>query len=149
MTNIEKEILAFNAGEALVEGDIVKLNSSGDAIKVTSAEALDAVGIVYADAGLNERVSVIVRGLLDGVRVLVADTDGEAGYDSAITYGSRLLISGKAAGTYVVGQALSSDQGTGATGGDGTIVAKALEAVAGSDSEDTYTVIKAYVDFIN
>lgn len=149
MTNVEREIIGLEAAEDIVEGDILFIDSDGKAAKETDAEATNVFGIAYNDADSGEYVGVLVRGIHDNVRVLVEDTDSSSGYDSAITAGSRLLVSGKASGTYGVGQALSSDQGTGATAGDGTIVAKAMEAVAGSTSEDTYTQIKCYVDFIN
>lgn len=149
MTNIDKEILKFEAGEDLVEGDIVKVNSDNEAVKQDSAEAKDSFGIVYNDASEGGMVSVIVRGLINNLRVLVEDTDGTSGYDDPISIGDRLLISGKADGTYVVGQACSTDAGTGATGGDGTIVATAMEAVAGVTTDDTYTTIRAYVNFLN
>ena len=149
MVTVEKNIVKFTAGEDLAEQEIVKLNADGEAVKVDSTEETKAVGIVYAEASKGDVVSVITAGLLDNVRVLVEDTSSESGYDASITPGDRLLISGKSDGTYDVGQALSSDQGDGATGGDGTVVAKAFEAVEGSESEDTYTTIKAYVNFIN
>lgn len=147
MTNIEKQILGYKAGEDIVEGDFLTINSDNEVVKNTSAEATNVVGVAYNKANQGEQVGVLVYGLVDNLRVLVEDTDGASGYDSAIAAGDILLISGKAAGTYVVGQACSSTAGTGATGGDGTIVAKALEAVAGSTSEDTYTTIKALVRF--
>lgn len=149
MTNQKTNIDSFVASEDLTAGDIVKLDSNGEAAKVSTAEATDAIGIVYADADEDERVSVVTNGVLDGVHVLVEDTDQSAGYDSAIAQGDHLVISGKASGTYAVGQALSSIDGTSVTTSDATtIVAKALEAVTGSTGEDTYTTIKAYVRFV-
>lgn len=148
MTNVEKELLGFEAAENIVEGDVLYVNADGKAAKVTSAEATNAFGLAYNNANAGDRVSVLVRGLTT-VRVLVSATGTAAGYNAAVVPGSRLLISGKAAGTYTEGQALSSDQGVGATGGDGTVVAKALESVAGAAGTDTYTTIRAYVDFLS
>lgn len=148
MSNQKTEILSFEAGADLVEGDIVYLNTDNEAVKVTAAEATNAIGIVYADADEGEQVSVIVRGIATA-RVLVEDTNGSSGYDDPIARGDQLVISGKAAGTYVAGQALSSTGGTGVSTADATtIVGKALGAVAGVSGDDTYTTIKAYVSFM-
>lgn len=134
---------------ALTAGDFVYIGTDGYITKVASAEATNAVGIVYETVAINKPVSVIAQGITD-VHVLVEDTDGSSGYDAAIAAGSLLVISGKASGTYVVGQALSAVGGTAQTTAvAGMVVGKALEAVAGSTSADTYTTIKAYVNFLN
>jgi len=147
-------ILGFEAAEHLAEGDIVKLNTSGKLAKVSAVEATDAIGIVKSvgnalDAdNTGKQVSVLAQGIID-VPVLVEDTDGSSGYDAAIARGSLLVISGKEAGTYVVGQALCAVGGTAQTTAvAGMVVGKALEAVAGSTAADTYTTIKAYVNFL-
>ena len=147
MTDFKTVIMGYEAAEDLVVGDIVKLDTDGKAAKVSSAEATDAIGIVYGAASAGKQVPVVVEGLAT-VRVLVEDTDGLSGYDAAVARGAHLVISGKSAGTYGVGQALSASTGTGvSTANATTIVAKALEAVAGSTTADTYTTIKAYVRF--
>lgn len=149
MSNINNEIISFEAGADLSEGDIVYINSDNEAVKVTSAEATNAIGIVYADADEGDQVSVLVRGVYPNAHLLVEDTDGTSGYDDPITYGDLLVISGKAAGTYTAGQAFSTTAGTGVSTADATtIVARSLTAVAGSTSEDTYTTGKVYVNFV-
>jgi len=148
MTNINAEIRRGTAAATLIAGDIVKLDTNGKVAKVAAAEATDAVGIIYSGGAADEVVSYVVRGEID-VRVLVQDTDGSSGYDAAIARGSLLVISGKSGGTYDVGQALSAVGGTAQTTAvAGMVVGKALEAVAGSTSADTYTTIKAYVSFM-
>ncbi len=132
---------------ALTAGDFVYIDTSGDIAKVASVEETKCVGIVYADAAIGKPVSVIVKGLIS-VHALVEDTDGSSGYDKAIVAGDQLIISGKAAGTYLVGQAVSAVGGTAqATSVCGMVVGKAVEAVAGSDSADTYTTIMALINF--
>jgi hypothetical protein len=149
MTNVNRELLSFEAGEDLSIGNIVELNSDGEAIKCDSAEATDAIGMVWASADEGSMVNVLVRGVHPAVPVLVEDTDSSSGYDAAIAYGAHLVVSGKSSGTYGVGQALSASTGYGVSIADATtIVAKALEEVDGSISEDTYTTIKAYVNFM-
>ena len=151
--NAKNVILGYEAAEHLVEGDIVKLNTSGKLVKVAAVEATDAIGIVVSNGSAidsdvtGKMVSVLIEGVAT-VRVLVEDTDGASGYDKAIVRGDQLVISGKTSGTYVVGQALSAVGGTAqATSVCGMVVGKALEAVAGSASADTYATLKAYVRF--
>ena len=147
MSNIQNNVLRYEAAADLVTGDIVKLDTNGKAAKVAAAEATDAIGIVVESTDSGKSAPIITSGIID-VRVLVEDTDSGAGYDAAIARGAHLLISGKASGTYPVGQALSASTGTGVTTADATtLVAKALEAVAGSTAADTYTTIKAKVQF--
>lgn len=142
------EYLSFEAGEDLVQGDIVKLNTDDEAVKVDSAEETTAVGVCYNDADEGSQVTVLVRGVADYIRLLVEDTDSSSGYDDPIARGDLLVISGKTAGTYTEGQALSSVDGTGATGDATTIVGRALTAVDGSASDDTYTTGKVFVNFV-
>ena len=150
MTNINTEIIGFEAGADLVAGDIVYLNTDNEAIKCTAAEVTNAIGIVYSDADEGAQVSVTVRGLVDAAHLLVEDTNGSSGYDSAIAYGSQLIISGKAAGTYTAGQALSAVGGTSQTTSiEGMVIGKSLVIVAGVTTGDTYTTGKVYVDFMS
>jgi hypothetical protein len=149
MTNAKNVILGFEAGADLVKGDIVYLNTDNEAVKVTAAEVTNAIGIVYSSASEGEMVSVIVEGIIDDCHLLVEDTDGSSGYDEAIAYGSQLIISGKAAGTYTEGQALSAVGGTAQTTSvEGMVVGKSLTRVAGSTTADTYTTGKVYVNFM-
>lgn len=149
MTDANTHILSFEAGADLVAGDIVELNSDNELIKCTEVEITDAIGIVYADASEGEPCSVIVRGVVDACHLLVEDTDGSSGYDSAIAYGSLLVISGKTSGTYGVGQALSAVGGSAEpTPAAGKIVGKSLTKVAGATTGDTYTTGKVYVNFM-
>ena len=148
MTNINRELLKGTAGADLAYGDIVKYHTDGTFIKQDSAEATDSIGIVWAAGNDGDLVTVLVRGVIDDLHFLIEDTSGSSGYDSAITHGDLLLVSGKTAGTYGVGQAVSKIDGTGVTTANATtIVARALEANAGSASGDTYGKIKAYVSF--
>ena len=138
MTNAKNIILGFEAGADLVAGDIVYLNSDEELVKCTAAEVTNAIGIVYAGAEEGKFASVIVQGVVEEAHLLVEDTDGASGYDSAITFGDLLIISGKAAGTYTAGQALSAVGGTAqATAVAGMVVGKALCAEAGSAAADT------------
>jgi len=147
--NAQNVILSWEAGEDLVAGDIVYLNTDNELVKVAAAESTVAVGIVYADADEGDNCSVIVQGVVDDCHLLVEDTDGSSGYDSAIGYGDQLVISGKAAGTYTAGQALSAVGGTAQTTSvEGMVVGKSLTVVAGSTSADTYTTGKVWVDFM-
>ena len=149
MSDANTHIMSWEAGADLVEGDIVYLNTDNELVKVAAAEATNAVGIVYADAVEGDQCSVIVRGLVDACHLLVEDTNGSSGYDSAIAYGSQLVISGKTSGTYGVGQALSAVGGTGqATSVEGMVVGKSLAIVAGVTTGDTYNTGKVYVDFM-
>jgi len=149
MSNFKTEILSYEAGEDLVAGDIVYLYSDSVVKKISSVEATNAIGMVQGAVSDGDQVAIVAVGIVDGVRVLVEDTDSSSGYDVAIVRGTHLVISGKAAGTYTAGQALSASTGTGVTTANATtIVAKALEAVAGVTTGDTYTTIKAYVKFL-
>ena len=150
MTDINTQIIGYEAGEDLVAGDIVYLNTDGEAVKVAAVEATTAIGIVYSDADEGSMASIIVVGLVDACHLFVEDTDGSSGYDSAIGYGDQLIISGKTAGTYGVGQALSAVGGTAQTTSvEGMVVGKALVIVAGSAAADTYTTGKVYVNFMS
>ena len=134
-----------NLGKAtvdLLKGDIVKKDAAGIVIKVTSAVDKLGMGVVYEDTLAGFEVSVVVAGEVS-VRVLVEDTDGAGTYKTPITYGSPLVISGKVAGTFELGQAFS----TLAAPVAGSIFGKSLGVEAGSASEDTYTLIKAFVNF--
>ena len=143
------EYLSFEAGADLERGDIVKLNSDNEVEKVAAAEATNAVGICYNNADEGDKVTVLVRGVMDDVHLLVEDTDSSSGYDDPIAHGDLLVISGKASGTYVAGQALSTTAGSGVSTADATtIIGRSLTAVAGVDSGDTYTTGKVFVNFV-
>ena len=149
MSNFKTEILSYEAGEDLVANEIVYLYSDSVVKKTSSVEATNAIGMVQGAVSDGDQVAIVANGIVDGVRVLVEDTNGNAGYDAAIVTGAHLVISGKTAGTYGVGQALSASTGSEVTTANATtIVAKALEAVAGASGSDTYTTIKAYVKFL-
>lgn len=148
MTDAQVEIKKFTAAAALVEGNIVELDSSGHAILCDAVKATNAVGIVYADAASGDPVSVVIRGKIQ-VNILIEDTNATSGYDKAIIPGDRLIVSGKTSGTYAVGQALSAVGGTTTiTANLGEIVGMALEGNAGSTTADTYATISAFVSFV-
>lgn len=137
-------ILNFGAAaEDLVDGDIVYINSSGLVAKVTSAEAVNAVGVVQGNAKTGKIPGVLVQGRIKG-RILVEDTDGAGTYKNPIAAGDLLAISGKAGGTYVVGQAFSK-----ITAAAGKMVARALAANAGTTTGDTYATLDMYINFTN
>lgn len=134
-----------NLGKAIVdllEGDIVKKDAAGVVVKVTTAVDKLGMGVVYEDTKFGFEVPVVVVGEVS-VRVLVEDTDGAGTYKTPITYGSPLVISGKTGGTFVEGQAFS----TLASPVAGSIFGKALAVEAGSTSADTFSIIKAFVNF--
>ena len=148
MSNIKNENQSFEAGEALVRGDIVYLNTDNEAVKVAGVEATNAIGIVYAAASEGDQVSVTIKGIVEDVHMLIENTGGSSGYDAPFAYGSLLVISGKAAGTYTEGQALSVITGTGVSVKDRTtIVGKSFVLDAGATPADTYTTGKVYIDF--
>lgn len=149
MTDANTEFMGFEAGEDLTAGDIVTLNTDHEVIKCAAVEATNAIGIVHGDVSEGEQANIVVKGLTE-VRVLVEDTDGSSGYDAPIVRGDQLIISGKAAGTYTVGLCLSAVGGTAQTTSvEGMVVGKALGAVAGVTTGDTYTTISAMVDFMS
>jgi hypothetical protein len=149
MADRNTQVMSWEAGADLVYGDIVYLNTDKELVKCTAVEVTNAVGIVFAPAAEGTPCTVIVEGTVDACHLLVEDTDGESGYDSAIAYGSQLVISGKTSGTYGVGQALSAVGGTGqASSVEGMVVGKSLAIVAGADDADTYETGEVYVNFM-
>lgn len=100
VTNI---VESYVANEALEELDMVELNTDGKLVKLSAAEATDAVGIVTEKAKKDAPCSVLVLGEIE--TWLMVDVSGET-YDNAIVHGSPLIIGGDAGEARTPGQAL-------------------------------------------
>lgn len=144
MTNVNTIIMGGEAGETIAQYDILELNSDGELVKCDAAQAENAVGVALTGGAEGDQVSYVVAGKCK-LYAFVEDTDASGTYSFAIARGDLLEISGKTSGTRTPGQAVSKILAA----SDGKVkVGRALEAVAGSDSADTYTLIDATVNFL-
>lgn len=132
-TNEGMEMIKMIAGEDLKTGDLVVGGSSDDeVVKNSSTNSETLLGVVYADADKEQAVTVIVRGVVDGVVGVFLPADGDN-----INVGTRLANAGDE-------NRLSRSDITDAS----QVYGYALESVEASDSDET-TTIKAFVDFVN
>lgn len=135
MTNAQTYITGATSAVTLAAADIVKGSGTGTIAKVAANASTIGVGIVYSGATSGKPVSYIARGKCKAyVDVATAGTAIEVGTPLVIGTGAT-----RGAGQVFVAAAT--------TAAPGSIVAKALTAVAVDTTAETEVLIDVVVDF--